>query len=304
MSFPGKNALPVLGVGLSFRPEIASSIYESLDELDFMEIILDNAVAGGVDERFFQDVVAHMPVVGHGVNCSLGSLEPLDQEYLHCMRRFARQLQCRWFSDHLAFTQSAEMDVGQLMPVQFEEANVGWIAARIREAARTVGVPFLLENIAYYFTIPGATLTEIEFTRRILSSAGCGFLLDVHNLHANAVNHGFDPYEYIDRIPAEAVVEIHVAGGEQRGELYIDTHGHAINSEVWALLDYAVATKRPNAILLEREKNFPEMTALVAEIREIRKIWARHCADVRPFREKNNVCGVRESLSLPPVGAP
>ena len=52
--------------------------------------------------------------------------------------------------------------------------------------------------------------------------------------------------------------------------------GHAVNAEVLALLDYAVATKRPNAIVLEREQNFPPMRDLVDELRDLRRRWQRH----------------------------
>jgi uncharacterized protein (UPF0276 family) len=241
MTFQGKHRLPICGVGLSFRPEIAASIYQSLDALDFVEVIIDNVINGSVDERFSEQIVERMPTVGHGVNSSLGSLEPLDRNYLARVRRFTQQLQCRWFSDHLAFTQSEDMDIGQLMPVQFVSSNIAWIASKIREAQHLIGLPFLLENITYYFTIPGAEMDEVDFLLRLLAEARCGLLLDVNNLHANALNHGYDPYAFIDRLP-----------------------------------DYAVATKQPNAILLEREKNFPPMETLVAELEDIRRIWLRH----------------------------
>jgi hypothetical protein len=276
MEFPGKDRLPRLGVGLSFRHEIATEIGEHLAEFDFLEVILDNALRGVLDERFWEGVARRRPVVGHGINSSLGSLEPLDEGYLQRIGAMARQMQCQWFSDHLSFTRSNKLDVGQLMPVQFSEAMIAFMAGKIRSLGRQLGLPFLVENSAYYFRIPGSTLGEADFIVGLLQSAHCGLLLDVNNLYANAVNHDYDPYAFIDRLPAAAVVEIHVAGGERRGDLYVDTHGHPVTAEVLGLLDYAIATKQPNAIVLEREQNFPPMSELIDEIRAVRRLWQRH----------------------------
>ena len=276
MIFTTKEHLPTLGVGLSFRPEIAVGIYEHVHELDFMEVIVDNELGGALDAKFWDTVVPALPLLAHGVNTSVGSLEPLDEAYLAKAANVARRLDCQWFSEHLAFTHCDDVEIGQLIPVQFSEENMAFIAGKIRAASRALGVPMLIENIAYYFTIPGSTLSEIDFILRILETARCGLLLDIHNLYANSINHDFDPYTFIDRVPAEAVVEIHVAGGAWYEGMYVDTHGHAISEEVLALVDYALATKQPRAIVLEREKNFPPMPLLLGEIRELRRLWSRH----------------------------
>jgi uncharacterized protein len=280
MIFPGKDRLPTLGVGLSFRQEIADAICENVGEFDFMEVILDNALRGVLDERFWNVVARRMPLVGHGIDISLGSLEPLNVEYVRSLNDLARKMRCTWFSDHLAFTHSGDVDVGQLMPIQFCEENAAFIAGKIRDLSRRLDAPFLIENIAYYFEIPGSTMAEIDFLLAVIEAARCGLLLDINNLYANSVNHNYDPYAFIDRLPAEVVVEIHVAGGERRNGLYIDTHGHSLQSEVLSLVDYVLATKKPHAVLLEREKNFPPMTELIGEVRELRRLWARHRRDM------------------------
>jgi hypothetical protein len=271
-----KDHLPTLGVGLSFRPEIAGPLCEHVAEFDFVEVIIDNALGGALDARFWNTIVPNMPLVAHGVNTSMGSLQPLDLEYLGSVAQAAQAMHCCWFSEHLAFTQSDDVEIGQLIPVQFSEQNVVFIVDKVRAASRALRLPLLLENISYYFQIPGSTMTEVDFLLKVLEGARCGLLLDVHNLYANSINHDFDPYEFMDRLPAAAVVEIHVAGGAWHDELYVDTHGHAVSSEVLALVDYALATKQPKAIVLEREKNFPPMAELLDELRELKRLWSKH----------------------------
>lgn len=297
MKFPGKEQLPQLGVGLSFRSEMANAIYQNLDELDFMEVIIDNALNGSLDCQFAEAVARTMPIVGHGVNASLGYLGLIDEKYLGQVGGVARSMRCCWFSEHLAYTRSEELDTGQLLPIQLTENNVLFVAEKIRLTSAMLGLPFLIENIVSYFTIPGSTMPETEFLVRLMETAHCGLLLDVNNLYANSINHNFDPRAFMDRLPAAAVVEIHVAGGELRDGLYIDTHGHAINSAVMELLEYAIVTKRPNAIVLEREKNFPPISELISEIRELRRMWGRHRGEVRKRSserervEEGDVCG-------------
>jgi uncharacterized protein (UPF0276 family) len=184
-------------------------------------------------------------------------------------------MNCRWFSEHLSFTQYRDVDTGQLQPVQFSEWNLRFLARKIRKMSRIFGRPVLIENSAYYYTIPGSTLGEAEFIARLLAEAQCGLLLDVNNLYANALNHNYDPHRFIDCMPTHAVVEIHVAGGEMRGGVYIDTHGHPVNDNVLELLEYAVTTKRPNGVVLEREKNFPPIGQILEEVRTLKEIWYR-----------------------------
>jgi len=271
-----KQRLTSLGVGLSFRPEIADQLYDCVEDVDCMEIILDTVLAGLIDQRFWTLVADRVPILGHGVELSIGSLGEVNAAHIGSLAGMAAQMRCPWFSEHLAFTHSDDVEVGQLTPLQFTESNADFIARKIRVASEMLGVPLLIENIAYYFPIPGATMTECDFITRILDLAGCGMLLDVHNVYANSINHGYDARRFIDRLPAAAVVEIHVAGGAWKGDLYLDSHGHEVPPEVLDLVEYSVATKEPRAVILEREKNFPSTEALVAEVKELRKIWCKY----------------------------
>ncbi len=273
-----KRKMPVLGVGLSFRTEMADAIYEHLEELDFLEVIVDTAFWGLLHPDFYSRAVGQLPVVAHGVNASLGSLDEtrVDASYLEQVKAEVARIGSPWLGEHLAFTKAAGVDAGQLLPMQRSRETIAIVAAKIRHMRDAVGVPMLIENLAYYFEIPGAEMSEAEFVADVLEEADCGLLLDVNNLYANSVNQSFDPFAFIDRIPAERVVEIHVAGGEVVEGLYIDTHGHPLNLDVLELLDYVCRTKRPNAVLLEREKNIPGIAEIVEELRILKDIWARN----------------------------
>ncbi|WDE02278.1 DUF692 domain-containing protein [Thalassomonas actiniarum] len=270
-----KARLPMLGVGLSFRTEIAQEIVEQIDSFDFLELIVETAFAGILPDDFYEQVVGRVPVTAHGVSASLGSLDEarIDDGHLERVKAELARLRCPWFSEHLAFTKAQQVDAGQLLPLQRSQATVDFVAQKIRHMAEAVGIPVLIENIAYYFNIPGAEMDEAEFLTRVIEAADCGLLLDINNLYANCLNHGLDPMAFIDSLPADRVVEIHLAGGEEIEDVYIDTHGHAVNQAVFDLFAYACRTKAPKAVVLEREKNIPSIDELIEEIQAIKSVW-------------------------------
>jgi uncharacterized protein len=120
--------------------------------------------------------------------------------------------------------------------VPYDDETLSLIAERVIAIRRTVPVPFLLENNVYFTNIPNQTMTEPEFLNAITAEAGCGLLLDLHNLYANARNHGFDTDAFLDQLDLSRVVEIHLAGGNEMDGIYTDSHYGPCPEEVWAML--------------------------------------------------------------------
>src|SRR5687768_8167228 len=84
-----------------------------------------------------------------------------------------------------------------------------WGRSRVR---RRIEAPLILENITYSFTLPGAELTEADFLSEVLAQTGCGLLLDITNLHVNAINHHYDLDAFLERLPLQRVVQLHFVG--------------------------------------------------------------------------------------------
>src|SRR4029453_1183314 len=93
--------------------------------------------------------------------------------------------------------------------------------------------------------------------------------------YAKPVNFGFAPVEYLDELPLERTVQIHVAGHKRGGEMLIDTHGAAIIEPVYELLAYVLARTKGNAVMVEGDQNFPEFAELARELDVIRGIAQR-----------------------------
>jgi uncharacterized protein (UPF0276 family) len=98
-----------LGVGIGYRHQLAAEIHANRDEIDFLEVITEQAFFPGRLAEF-KRVAAEFPIVFHGVDMSLGTAEPLDPTYLQKLEERLRQLQPRWISDHLAMTRIQRRD--------------------------------------------------------------------------------------------------------------------------------------------------------------------------------------------------
>ncbi|MFA6557585.1 MAG: DUF692 family multinuclear iron-containing protein, partial [Candidatus Obscuribacterales bacterium] len=149
------------------------------------------------------------------------------------------------------------------------------VVKRVKVAQETVQRPLLLENISYYMQMPGSQMDEVDFLAEVLEKADCGLLLDVNNVYVNSVNHNFDPYAYIDRLPLDRTVQIHVAGHGYGDELLIDTHGAAVIEPVFELLEYVLKRTEVKAVMLERDQNYPTFSEILSELAQIRAIVER-----------------------------
>lgn len=117
-----------------------------------------------------------------------------------------------------------------------------------------------------------AEMSEAEFLTAVLDESGCGLLLDLNNLYANAMNHAYDATAFLDAIPMERVVEVHLAGGGWEREMYVDSHAAAVGDPVWALLEEVMERSSPRAAILERDSHFPPPEELAREVERARRV--------------------------------
>jgi uncharacterized protein len=271
------------GIGLGLRQPIADELLAAPpDALRWLELHPENYLArGGRYASLLATARERFPLLTHGLSMGFGSLAPFDSAYLRSLRAFVRDLGCPWHSDHLCFSSVDGVYLHDLLPLPRSEESVALAAARIVEAQDALGLPIAIEHISYYATPPGSELDEVDHLRAILERADCKLLLDVNNVFVNAMNHGFDARSFIDRLPLERVVQLHVAGHHVRADgLRIDTHAEPVCEEVFALFAYTMQKlARPLPVLLERDEQFPPLSELAREIERLDAIYRRALAD-------------------------
>ena len=147
------------------------------------------------------------------------------------MRALAEENGARAISDHLGFTRDGAggFDIGHFVLPPFTAAAFD-TTCRNLEAIQDYfrGLPFYLENIAYLFRFQGA-MSESDFLTRVLNRSECGWLLDVTNLYANALNHGYDAGEFLAQVmPSARRIHMHLSGGySDPAGMYIDSHSYS-----------------------------------------------------------------------------
>ena len=241
-----------------------------------MEVAPENWInIGGRFGRQFREYTERFPFVCHGLSLSIGSPLPLDYELLGGIKSFIKQHDIRYYSEHLSYC-SGEGHLYDLMPIPFTEDAASYVADRIRQVQNFLGQRIAMENVSYY-AAPQQEMAEIDFINAVIEQADCDLLLDVNNIYVNSINHGYDPFEFLDALPGDRVGYVHVAGHyEEAEDLRVDTHGADVIDPVWALLERAYDRFGVVPTLLERDFNFPPVNELLTEVNQIRVLQKQY----------------------------
>ncbi len=265
------NARDTPRLGLGLRPPFYAAAARGEIPVDWFEVITENfMVEGGKPLRVLADVREHYPIAFHGVSMNLGGTDPLDRDYLARLKQLVDRYDPVSVSDHLCWTRHDGVHLHDLLPLPYAEDVVEHVAARIREVQDTLGRQILIENVSSYAELALGSMTEHAFLRGVAEQADCLILLDLNNMHVSAVNHGFDPSEYLSALPARRVAQHHLAGHSGSAPLLIDTHDHPVCDAVWALYAEARRAFGPVPVCLERDDHYPALAELLREIGRVR----------------------------------
>lgn len=267
--------LPNLGLGLGLRNQHLSYILNNDPIVDWFEIISENYIDNyGYSRHALEQVRAKMPVVMHGVSMSIGSTDPLNYNYLGKLKELAEWLEPEWISDHLCWTGVNMINTHDLLPMPMNQESLDHVIERVEQVQAFLQRPLVLENPSTYLEYNASTLTEWDFLSQLAKQTGCGLLLDVNNVYVSATNHGFDPKEYIEALPHEHIVQIHLAGPTDYNGFLIDTHDKPVPTPVWHLYKLAQELTGGVSTLLEWDANIPPYEELVAELMKSKSVLA------------------------------
>lgn len=274
-------------VGLGWRPELAAGIFAYRDRINILEVVADDYFDAPASElSSLRTLGAQVPITLHGVTAGLASALPVEQARLDAMARVVEHCQPEFWSEHLAFVRAGEIEIGHLAaPVRNRQTLEGTLR-NLARATETVGSMPALENVATLIDPPGSEMDEAEWIVALLEAEPrLELLLDLHNVYANSVNFGFDPFAFLAAIPLERVRAIHIAGGKmlepdpadpRQKEHLLDDHLHPVPDPVYDLLaEVAAACTRPLTVLLERDGEYPPMAELLEELDAARAAVAR-----------------------------
>jgi uncharacterized protein (UPF0276 family) len=273
-------------VGLGWRPELAAGILGHLDRIDVVEVIADDWVGAGRRAlRAVRTLARQVPVVLHGVSLGLASAAPVETRRLDGLARVVDAVGPEAWSEHLAFVRGGGLEIGHLAAPPRRTATLAGLAANVARARAVVGAAPALENVATLIEPPGSDRDETTWLADAVAATGSALLLDLHNLHANARNFGFDASAALGRLPLDRVDMVHLAGGHwitaRDGQRrLLDDHRHDVPDPVYALLmELAARAPQPLTVLLERDGDYPALEHLLGELDRARAALARGRAE-------------------------
>lgn len=267
---------PLGGAGLGFRRELIDALKTHVpEEIAFFELAPENwAGMGGKSAKDLRYFTERHTFACHGLSLSLGGIAPLDIKLLQQIRRFMNEHGMTLYTEHLSWC-ADDSHLYDLLPIPMTEKAVRWTVDRIKQTQDILEMQIGIENASYYFSPPGAEMSEPEFISRIVHEADCLLHLDVNNIYVNSRNFSFDPATFMAALPLEKTCYIHVAGHYVEPDgLLVDTHGATVIDPVWQLLETAYQRTGVVPTCLERDFNINDLATLTAEVAHIARLQA------------------------------
>ena len=264
-------------VGVGLRHSHFPSILEQLSRgevpsIHWFEGISENFLhTRGRPFDILMKVREYFPLSLHGVSLNIASYEDLNLSYLKKLKNLYRLVEPQIVSDHLCWTGLPEHNAHNLLPFSYDKENLEFIANKIHKVQEIIGRPMAFENLSAYMVVETSEMSEAEFLKELCLRTGCQLLLDINNVYVNSYNQGFDPEVFIETLPLDNVVEVHLAGYTDMGEFLFDTHGGPIHEEVWRLYEW-FCEKYQKPTLVEWDENIPSFERLIEEANKVKKI--------------------------------
>ena len=277
------------GIGLRFPHH--SAVREQRPPVGWLEVHAENYMGGGAAVAGLIELRRDYPVSLHGVGLSLGSASGIDRDHLDRLARLAERVAPGLVSEHLSGSTADGTYLGDLLPLPLTEEALHVVCRNVAVVQERLRRTILIENPSSYIRYRHSVIPEWEFLAALAARTGCGILCDVNNIHVVACNHGYDARQYVAALPRTAVAELHLAGHavrelEDGRFIRIDDHARAVQPEVWALYEVAVARFGVLPTLIEWDNHIPPLPVLLEEAAKAQRILdrARKHNDAGPRR--------------------
>lgn len=278
MNMPVSNTLPCTA-GIGLRAPHYREVLQAKPALGWVEVHSENYFDGGAPLHTLLKVREQYPVSVHGVGMGLASSTPPDWNHLSSLRRLCDTVEPAAVSEHLSWNATDGIVINDLLPFPYTQVSLSCVAIRVDQVQERLGRQLLIENLSSYLSFSSSEMNEGEFLAELSRRTGCGILLDINNLYVNSRNLGVDAQSYIQKMPADSVMEYHLAGHSMQYGCLVDTHSDKVCAEVWDLYQFALQKIGPRPTLIEWDNDIPELSVLLDEAKQVQK-----------YLEQNLVC--------------
>lgn len=277
---------PLKGCGIGLRNTHMSEVLQESPNVPWFEIISDNFInhgkhpQGGLDRQLLMAIREQYPLSMHCVGMSLGSVDPLDWDYIRAIKTLAQDLECQTISEHASFVSLNQQHYHDLLPLPYTEEALTHLSLRIIQVQEFIQQPLLIENATQYIRCQYDCMSDGEFLSEVVNRTGCKLLVDINNLYINQRNHNICATDFIHRLPEDSVKEIHLAGFSQTEGILIDSHCSEVAEPVWDLYQQALEQFGPVATLIEWDNNIPNFSTLEQQAARAEQYMDRSVAEI------------------------
>lgn len=272
-------------VGLGLRSPHYQQVLSELPPIGWLEIHSENFFRqGGAGLNYLRLIAKHYPISLHGVGLSLGSVDGFRESHLNRLSSLANMIEPCFISDHLSWGRVNTVHLPDLLPLPLTAESLEVVCRNVESVQSVLNRALLIENPSSYLEYEDSTYSEVDFMIEVCRRTGAKILLDLNNVYVSAVNHGWNAIDYVDKIPAELVKEIHLAGHASKvmsngQRLLVDTHDNVVSRQVWELFDHTIARIGPTPTLIEWDTKLPALEVLMEELSKVSTYLARDRVD-------------------------
>ncbi|ARU60910.1 hypothetical protein CBW65_07200 [Tumebacillus avium] len=262
------------GIGVGLREEFIEEREAVLRHVDFLEINQKADVEQTKEE--LAGFVTEIPIVIHSLNLSLGSITPPPAHRVEALVETVLAVNPSWVSEHLSYSRFDDIEIDNFIALPYTEEAVEVAGANIKRIQERIGRRMAMENITHTFIWPGNQFSEAEFLKKITERADCGLLLDVTNLYLNAKTIGYDPYEFLETLPKDRIMQLHLAGHTEVNGVLYDTHVGGIHPEVLGYAEWVLNNTSCEALVIERDADLIEFHDLLPDLEFCRNLYNKY----------------------------
>ena len=180
--------------------------------------------------------------------------------------------QSQWVSLHLELLPAQVYALSSrfglhLPPPKIERARDKFIHL-LSDVIESVEILVILENLTslsqekYFYAADPSLIAEI------VETTNSGLLLDIAHARAAASYREMSVESYMEKLPLERIVQIHVSGAREKDGYLQDAH-EAMQDEDYAILNWVLGKSKPEVVTLEYIREMGNLREQLWRLREI-----------------------------------
>ncbi len=202
---------------------------------------------------------------------SLAVSHVLNAEWLIRCERALEMTRSPWFSLHLGFSAEQVSFHNHMLPesaVLDRETCFERLVDAVGFAQQHLAVPLLIENLDYCPEGAYEYVCEPEFIAEIARATDCSLLLDLAHLQVSADWLGYTPESYVNKLPIQRVVEIHLSSPRKVGDHLDDGHFELLDRD-FELFEWILKRCHPQAVVLEYTRDREKLPEQLLRTRSV-----------------------------------